>query len=661
MADIDSIVAATLTTEQKEELACYHIRKAFDMPRKYEKVRSSDPAWFLVVIQAQIRGFLKKKHAMLAETILSHYKCPLSLNLYMNPVTASDGYTYDYDMIVQFFGGVTTFPARGPMGVTMANKTLVPNYNLRSEIADYRDLNKLPPCCSVEIGAEFKPASASTTVSRTATSYYQPSLSVDALRRLNLPLGQLLGHDAFLNEVRKPGLVKVLSTCLSLRPYARATPMEQNKSALIRDIVSIYPTNADPIIRMFDDETLLKTITGNGLDLILASLGRRVSGGGVAWKIKCILLHIPLTITVRDDIGTYDLTIDRTFSAEKLYSIVSYHRSCLKLENNETVHVGAMVGDYTFKNGTIIESVLRHQFRPQMAMASDAFQIFVKMVHQHPVTTEADVAAAIRSLGEDPDLATSGASITLVVKSDTTLLTVKEMIESRDNHPVDQQRLIFGGKQLQPYQSTLASHGVHNLCTLHLVLRLPGGMGKKGVKKVLKAERMAQLKASCLYKSSMVPRPVVDRVIQPLTSGGANSLAEELNKLTLEQLTACRDELNELPRSSDAGIAEVLAPYIVPDVRLVKNSISEMKQRIIEAEAQLEAVYSAVTVSFAEMYYKEAQYDYSSFYTAVDDRITHLEEETNRRAREAERAEFERQLAVAQRASTAAGSDAMAE
>jgi hypothetical protein len=239
-----------------------------------------------------------------------------------------------------------------------------------------------------------------------------------------LPLGQLLGHDAFLNEVRKPGLVKILDKCRSLRgPVDLASSIDSTKSALIRGIIDVYPADAEPIVHMFDNEELLKTITGNGLDLILASLGRRVSGGGVTWKIKCILQHISLKVTVRDDIGSFDMTVTRADTTENFYAAVAQHRSLLKL-GNETMLLTGSLSNYDIKNGTVIENRLRHQFRPQVAMGSDEFQIFVRKPFTTPCTTDEELAQAISALGADPDLATSGATIVLAVKSDTTLLTV---------------------------------------------------------------------------------------------------------------------------------------------------------------------------------------------------------------------------------------------
>lgn len=69
----------------------------------------------------------------------------------------------------------------------------------------------------------------------------------------------------------------------------------------------------------------------------------------------------------------------------------------------------------------------------------------------------------------------TGDSLAVDRNPQMTVAQLKELISAKQSLPVDQQRLVYQGKQLED-DMTLQDYGIEDNSSIHLILRLRGGV-----------------------------------------------------------------------------------------------------------------------------------------------------------------------------------------
>ena len=166
-----------------------------------------------------------------------------------------------------------------------------------------------------------------------------------------------------------------------------------------------------------------------------------------------------------------------------------------------------------------------------------------------------------------------------------TSLDIKEKIYRMKGYPIEQQRLVFAGRQTADL-GTISSHNIQTGNKIHVNMWMHGG-AKKGVKKTLKAEKQNTLMARLHYTVTQTPQTQAINI--PTLCDRVSSVGFFANAIRLAnhgEITAINASMPTTSRCERLG--KTLAPLMIPEIVTLMNERAAIDNSIKAIEEAME-------------------------------------------------------------------------
>ena len=639
---VDAILAADLVVQQVQAQ-----QNSMGLPTDPEEHIN----FVAVKFQALWRGYavrnfqvLFEKRRVVAEQAAHHLRCPLTLEIFQCPVLATDSRTYELSAFLQGTSDITSYPSHRLGQGDLLDNSFVLNRAIWEQTCSFRttwSMHVEPLPTHLLAGGSVRSTANQSAVKTPAQPLVTPATSVYSIMHSPEPmlLPELFKTDGFLLEIRKPGLCMLLNEISGVFAVVSYAVGAFNKSQLVNLILANMPSTtvniANVVTCLLENSLFIQHLTCCALDCVLRSF-RVHCNGNLVNKLRSV--HDNMQITLNTQVGDTQmkLVVKRNMTTEQIFGQVGFKKFAIKhgetfirkdrvvLSSDDPPVIRQFpmyMREYDIKHGDMINMTPRLPPRGEFLHGP---QILIRYSGVHTITV---------------DLSMTVQDVKMAMLNYFVFRNLATQMELDD--PENDFRLRCSGQTLDMLNDrTLESYGVNASDVLRLLFRLHGGMGKKGVKKVTKQEKLATLRAQTLYRAQATPG--IDQMLAPMNAPGF--LEQTIATMNDDQMISLKDAIANLKVQNkqvrDEALFDACLPFFLP-------CVAQWQQQIADLEGRVSVASSALGTVMCDAYYSNNGFDLKAFMALVDGRVSVIEAARVRAQMQAEvRAQIEVQLAA---------------